>query len=1251
MWFGTTYGLNRFDGRAFKVFKHDAADSTSLSANLVRSIFEDSRGQLWIGLEHGGLCRYDRDAEYFHCHRGRELVGQSVNDMAEDAAGNLWLATSHGLARLRQEETGDAVVERVPLSLLSPYIRKVLVDKQSRVWLGCERGLFIYDPGRERLTRVELPDEVYANDEIWALYADVDDRVWIGTYHSGLYHVNAWETRAVKSAFAPDPHRSRTIRAIVREPGGRLWIGTRAGLFSFDGTRHEYYASGNGEEETSSLNSVLSLHVDAKGDLWIGSRQGISHFVKERQFTRLYTAGENALNNGEIYSFLCEERTLWIGTELGGLNRLDRETGRFTYYTIATAGLHSDCVKAILREGEELWLGTFMGGIAVLNPREGRVTRVYRATGEPGAIADDRIWALFKDREGTIWVGHSRGIEQYDRRTGKFVKRDDILRDAQVNWITRDSDGELWIGCENELVIYDPVRKKKNRYSRKSRAMVEFPRGSYYVTTTDGLARFDKERGFSRFYTERDGLASNYTLGLLAGIDSTLWVSTTNGLSLFDLKNDVFKNFDERDGLQDNQFNYGAYARGDRGELIFGGINGFNIIDPARVQNNTYIPPVFITNLKIFNEDAGVGAGELLTGNIAFTEEVRLRHDQNMLSFSFVALNYVMAEKNRYRYRLEGLEERWVDAGNTTMATYANLAPGDYTFRVQGANNDGAWNEQGASLRVVIVPPYWQRGWFAALAVAVALWLVVALVRFYLSRQAVKNKLLLEKSQARALHEVDREKLQFFTNVSHEIRTPLTLIIGPVEKLWRQIQEEEIHAQLGIVYRNARKLLELINQLLDFRKLEAGKYRAEYQEGDLPRFLSGIVDAFRYPAREKGIELSFTSNRAKFITALDTDKVEKIMNNLLSNALKFTERGKIAVSLAVGEDAYEVRVEDSGVGIPPENLPRVFNRFFQAARSSEITGTGIGLAITKSFVDLMEGSIDVKSEPGSGTVFTVCLPLREKREAREDEAALPDGKLLLIADDNEDIRAFIRSHFKSNYRVLEAANGREGYEMALKHVPDIIIADMLMPVMNGHEMGKRLKKDERTSHVPVIMLTAVTSKEVELDALLAGIDDYVTKPFDVNILGAKIDNLLQARDALRERIRRDWLMQPGEVVLASPDDKFLRKAVSVVEKFMDDPGLDIGKFSVEMGASRMQLYRKFEALANMTVKEFIRDVRLKRAAQMLGQEKLTVSEVAWAVGFKDLSYFRKCFKEAFGTTPSEYGPGDESSVGQRRGGS
>ncbi|MDR1756442.1 MAG: helix-turn-helix domain-containing protein [Culturomica sp.] len=1240
MWFGTTYGINRFDGREFRTFTHDAADSTSLSANLVRIIFEDSRGFLWVGLENGGLCRFDRQREIFL----RQPIGgddrRSVNDIAEDAEGNLWLATHKGLVVLKQHKKGVFQAETIPLDLPSS-LKKVAVDKHTNIWMGTEQGLYCYHARRNRLSSFPLPETERPGDEIWALYADHDDRIWIGTYNSGLYYINSWESRIIKSTFAPEQERAQTIRAIARANDGRLWIGTRAGLFSFDGKQHDYHGPEISGKEMSSRNSVLSLCVDEKGDLWVGSRQGISHFVHEKQFIRSYgIEGESgkSLNNAEIFAFCCDGEFLWIGTELGGVNRLNRKTGDFTYFTRQNSRLSSDCIKAFLMDGDELWLGTYLGGITVLDRRSGRALRTYsHHNGDTTSLADNRVWALFKDTENNIWIGSSQGVEQYNRTEKNFQFRSDILTSGQVNWITQDSEGDLWFGGENELILYTPSTRLVRKYFKKTRAMLEVPGEDFYVTTPDGLARFDKRRGFYRFYTEKEGLINNYTLGVLPGQDSTLWISTMNGLSVLDLTTGTFKNFHGKDGFQDNQYNYGAFAKNDRGELIFGGINGFDIIAPELVKTNAYIPPVVLTDFRVFNQKE------------PFRESpVRLSHNRNTLSFRFTALNYVMAEKNRYRYRLEGLEEKWVDAGYSTLVTYANLAPGTYTFRVVGSNNDGVWNKKGASLEIVIVPPFWQKWWFFVLVALAALLLTRQLVRMYTFRENMKNRLALEKAQARKLHEIDTLKLQFFTNVSHEIRTPLTLILGPIEKLWQEFRNEDIRIQLGIVRKNARKLLELINQLLDFRKLEAGKYSVEYQSGDLIRFLNGIAEGFRYPAAEKGIELTFESSATRFITAFDPDKLEKIIDNLLSNAIKFTEEGgKIRIKTEIGEQEYRIRVEDTGAGIPAENRPHIFNRFFQSAHSSEITGTGIGLSITKSFVELMEGSIEVESEPGKGSTFSVRLPVRTEAPAiaapeRDPEEKNRQNKYLLVVDDNGDIRSFIKNHFKTSFSVLEAANGREGFETAVACIPDIIIADMLMPEMNGREMCLKLRKDERTAHIPIVMLTAITSKEEELKSLLTGIDDYITKPFDIHILGTKIENLLQIRNSLREKIKSDLIMQPSEIAWDSPNEKFLKKAVDVVEKFMDDPELDIEKFSEEMGVSRMQLYRKFEAIANMTVKEFIRGIRLKRAVQLLKQGESTVSEIAWSVGFKDLSYFRKCFKEEFGMTPTEYAGNNES---------
>jgi DNA-binding response OmpR family regulator/nitrogen-specific signal transduction histidine kinase len=550
------------------------------------------------------------------------------------------------------------------------------------------------------------------------------------------------------------------------------------------------------------------------------------------------------------------------------------------------------------------------------------------------------------------------------------------------------------------------------------------------------------------------------------------------------------------------------------------------------------------------------------------------------------------------------------------------------------------------------------------------------LISFLVNKEKLKNDLVLERLKAKKLHELDMMKLRFYTNISHEIRTPLTLILGPLEKMKNNmLPPSEIKGHVEVMHRNATQLHQLINQLLDFRKLESGNLKLILTSGDLVSYISEIVSSFDKYAEEKEIELKFNSLKKRIITNFDTDKVAKIMNNLLSNAFKFTGKGgKISVNLSLVFDdsaendqlgnsevnrLIEITVKDTGIGISESNLEKIFTRFFQVGEGAAQTGTGIGLALTRELVKLHNGKLFVISKPGKGSKFTVQLPYedlnhpeasehvssanqKEQEQAvsvSEDhlgEQIVAGQKIMLLVDDNADVRYFIKSHFSSSYQVLEAGNGVEGWDIALKTIPDIIISDVMMPDMDGFEFCRKIRKDERTSHIPILLLTALGSREHEIEGLSYGADDYITKPFDLVILQTKVENILSVRQSLKQKYTGEILLQPRNVILSSPDERFLNKAITVVEDNIDDPDLDIERFASEIGVSRMQLYRKLNALTEMTVKEFVRSIRLKRAAQLLVQKKLNISEVAYAVGFRDLSHFRKCFKQEFGMSASEY---------------
>jgi ligand-binding sensor domain-containing protein/signal transduction histidine kinase/DNA-binding response OmpR family regulator len=1289
MWFGTSQGACRFDGYKFTVFKNDPEDSTSLKGNLVRAIYEDHKGQLWIGTENGGLNKFNREKENFQhlFSSGKQAVLRdiSVTSILEDQSGNLWVGTETCLYLIKNENT---LTEIKPSNLpaFSDYFRVLRSDRSGRIWIGTNHGLYVYNPKTNSSERVNFPQGLSANKEIWDILLDDDGTAWVGTYDNGVFSVNQTTLEARQVILDPNNERSNTVRSISKDKNGKYWIGTRGGLYIYEkhqGVTAFYYHE---EREPKSLvnNSIQCIVHDLKGDVWIGTRNGINFLIEERQNIHGFKSmpGDNRyLNSSEIYAFWVDPKgDIWAGTESGGINILNRETGRFRYLLPQRGNpnsLSSNCIKALLDDGNNnLWIGTFLGGLDVLNLRTESFKHYKNNPSDPGSLSDNRVWSLLKDSNNDIWVGTSSGLDQFDPLTGKF-KHFANLTEGQVNWLAEDDDHCLWIGSDY-LVVYNPKDQSIVRVDQTTRDMLQDSRKRFWLATNNqGIALYAKGKGIVKYYSEKNGLANNQALSILEDDDHFLWISTTNGLSKFDPEKERFHNFSIQNGFQNNQFTYGAALKTKNGELLFGGISGFNVFDPAKIKSGDYFAPIVLTDLKIFNKSVKIGnrKKDVLTKSISETEKIKLKYDQNSITLDFASFDYANNLGIQYSYYLEGFDKDWTEPSVNRSATYTNLDPGEYTFRVKTVSIDRQESNPGPILTVVILPPYWQTWWFRLLLFVMIAGLFYMLISFLVNKEKLKNDLVLERLKAKKLHELDMMKLRFYTNISHEIRTPLTLILGPLEKMKNNLlPPSEIKGHVELMYRNATQLHQLINQLLDFRKLESGNLKLVLTPGDLVAYISEIVSSFDKFAEEKEIELKFNSLKKKLFTNFDTDKVAKIMNNLLSNAFKFTGKsGKISVNLSLVFDSaendlvgnseekrlIEITVKDTGIGISESNLEKIFTRFFQVGDGATQSGTGIGLALTKELVKLHNGKLFVASKPGKGSKFTVQLPYEEldfsesaehassvdqkekekivsAPEERLDDQIVAGQKIMLLVDDNADVRYFIKSHFAASYQVLEAGSGIEGWDIALKTIPDIIISDVMMPDMDGFEFCRKIRKDERTSHIPILLLTALGSREHEREGLSYGADDYITKPFDLVVLQTKVENILSVRQSLKQKYTGEILLQPRNVILNSPDERFLQKAIEVIENNISDPDLDIERFSSEIGVSRMQLYRKLDALTEMTVKEFVRNIRLKRAAQMLVQKKLNVSEVAYAVGFRDLSHFRKCFKQEFGMSASEY---------------
>ena len=1301
IWIGTDFGVLRFDGYKFMQFTTKSSESELLSNSLIRTIYEDSKGVIWIGTELNGVFKYDREVYAIEQIDRKQLSNSSAWSIVEDKNGKLWIGTEKGINYFNPQ-TG--IVEKIisteiaPEILSNDFIRKLFIDNLNRLWVGTDNGLRVLSEKHTLIASYlneEIPGRELEN-QIWDIYQDSQETIWVGSYLGGLLKFDSNQDVFEKVNLDKYNERSITVRAIYEDKYGDLWVGTRGGLFSIskDSNDVSYYSNNEFDDYSLVHNSILGLLIDAKGDLWVGTRNGISYLNFERKafkYLKSFNCGSTNLNNNEIY-ILWEDKKglLWIGSESGGGNLYDPVNKTIRYIT-TEEGLSNNCIKAISPDYEgNMLIGTYLGGLNKYNPKTGKNTIYLHDEEDEKSLSDNSVWVIYTDRKERIWIGTSGGIDLYNSKDGTFTNYAEEFEVGEVSLIYEDNKGRLWIYSTDykKMTMVSP-KGEISHYPFQSRTVLDAKEGEVWIGTTgNGLIKFNPETNTNRAFTVQDGLCSNIIYEMVKEGDRYLWLATNNGLSRFDTETEEFKNYDESSGLLNSQFNYGAAILFSENILTLGGKKGVDMVNLSALKENDYVPPVVLTDFRIFNKKVPINPDTnialSLDNFITEMSSITLPYNQNMISFEFSALNYANSDKNTYRYKLEGFDKDWNDIGVNHSATYTNLDYGEYVFRVLGSNNDKRFDKDGLSFYLTITPPFWKTWVFRFIIlvlIGVALYLIYVII---VNREKLKHQLHSERQTARQLKELERLKHQFFMNISHEIKSPLSLILGPLNKLENsELSKEGIKAHLGLIKRNTNLLTKLVNQLLDYRKLETGNLKLNLKQGKLNVFLQELVASFKQFAEDKNIDLELNIVDKAIFFAFDSDKLEKILNNLISNALKYTNSGgrvTVSVSLSFIDELentsnyipnieldrqssqyVKFTIRDTGIGIPESHIYKIFDRFRQIERKNAQTssGVGIGLSLTKEFVKLHNGHIKVKSIEGKGSKFTLLIPFTQLPEqspnqlennlevsdntfdgAERDTLATSNFKknqpILLIVDDNPDIREFVRHHFTPEYKVEEAADGSNGWDKALDLVPDIIIADITMPHIDGVELCRRLKADERTSHIPLMLLTAMSSKQKQIDGISAGADDYIVKPFDITVLKAKVDNLLYIRKSLRERFSREILLQPRDVVLKSPDEKFLKKVIHCIEKNISHPELDVDFLAKNVGVSRTQLYRKINALTDMAVKEFVKDIRLKRAAQLLKQNSLNISEISVEVGFNDTSYFRKCFKEKYGVNASKY---------------
>lgn len=1326
VWFGTMSGLNRYDGYDFKVWRKTAGDKTTLADDFISNITAAPNGKLLLQTR-GGLSIYDPLTENFLDVRrffsSLGLPSENLINMIRSGDA-FWSVYSSG-ELFKTSPDGKSMLVSKEAPGFADLVSDIKADSKGNIILLYASGeLKKFDADNKRFTLQTdaLKSIVNAKSQGLSLFLDQDNDAWIYSSRNPLVANNpigvlylSFETGQIKQLTRENGMvNNNIINGIVQDEDGLIWIGTdHGGINVLDKSTFKGFILSSIEDDKTSIpqNSIYALYKDEQDMIWLGTyKQGVCFYKKDItrfQVFRKRLSDPNSLPFSDVNKFVEDDRgNLWIGTNGGGLLSFNRQTNKFVQYKHDPANANSlsnDVIVSLFIDHEKkLWIGSYFGGLDCF---DGKTFRHYRHSDQnPLSLSDDRVWEIMEDSKQNLWVGTvTGGLDLLDRKSGIFYhhRRElpNTVSDNYISSLLEDAAGNLWIGTANGIDVFDRKKQNFTHLSVEKNGLSDAyvislfsdRQNNVWVGTRDGLNVYNNATKKFQAFSVNDGLPDKNILNILGDDANNLWVSTPNGISKITPTLNAGKysiscqNYDERDGLQGRQFNENAAMRTSRGELIFGGDNGFNLFHPADIRKNVDTPALVFTELRLFNRVINPGdefeGHQILTNSINQTKELELMNDENAFTIRFAALSFSNTDKNRYIYKLDGFNDGWIHAeGKDRSATYTNLDPGEYTFRVKASNGDGVWNDRGIEMKIIVLPPFWKTPLAYILYIVIAALTLFSLRELVIHRARKRFAFEQERKEAQRLHDLDLMKLKFITNLSHEFRTPLSLILTPLDKIIKRTHNETEKNELKLINRNGRRLLNMVNQLLDFRKMESSELRLSRTPGDIVDFIRETSYSFKDIAERKSISLVFNTAIKEYHTSFDHDKIERILFNLLSNAFKFTgEHGKVTVDLQLEKsspvDKLTIRISDTGIGIPKENLEKIFERFYQGETEGSIVnmGSGIGLSIVREFVRLHEGEIAVESEAGKGSTFTIQLLLQkfsandvtpavddeedieELEELEEidpdqemiaaiksipvtpDEPALSEKlPLVLLVDDNDDFREYLRDSLQGQYRVIEAVNGKEGWNKALALHPSLIVSDLNMPVMNGIELCMKVKNDSRTSFIPIIMLTAQEGEQQLIQGLQTGANDYVTKPFNFEVLLFKIQNLLKQQKASKQMFQKRVEAAPAEIQMDSPDQKFMRDLMEILEKNMSNAEFSVEEMSRKLYISRMGLYKKMLALTGKTPIEFIRYIRIKRAAQILEKSQMTISEVAYEVGFNNPKYFSKYFKMEYGVLPSVY---------------
>ena len=1255
IWMGTYQGLDRYDGRTFQ----NIPLSEETKGSSVYSLCEDD-DVIWLGTDKG-LSSYSYatgEISYFDVSTDDGMrISEQISSIAKDMDGNLWVSTfGQGVFRYNRQQ---GKLDYFSMSDSRDLVAGVYVDKANQVWTVTNWGtvpLYRLNKATDVFEPFPLQsDGVPVNDGGLALIEDSDQRLWMGTWMSGLLEIDRLTGRVTRHLTPSSVKSGIThIHSLMELEPGKILVGSDDGLFLYDMKTKGFDFFDKGETGRNiSARFVYPVMKDREGGVWAGTYYGGVNYISpfSGQFDGYPVDDNDGDMPGRVVGRFCEDayHNIWIASDDGGLTCMDK-SGKFRNY-LPSSNVHALCV-----DGDRLWIGTYAEGVTVMDIPTGRMKTYLPEPGDETSIDGTSSYAIFKDKEGHIWVATMEGINLYDRRSDSFRRM--IATPSLVMDIDQDNEGNIWFSTEEDgLLKYDVSTGLWKKYARTCEAG-SLPsdyvncgfldsRGVFWVGTSEGLCTYDRETdGFVTYDIEA-------SLSNICGIvedQQVLWITTTHGLMRYNPSTGVKQVFTTSDGLQSNQFISNAIFKASDGRVYVGTANGFNAFYPYQIRTNGVVPKVVITSPELsHSEDA--------------KPCVELTYKDKSMRLSFASLSYCAPSKNLYAYMLEGFDKEWNYVGNQNTATYTNLPAGTYRFLVKASNSDSVWNEEPAELKVIVHPHILLSTAFKMMYGIFGVMAVIAVFSFFVRRNERKYINQMKELNSKKEKEVFEAKIEFFTMIAHEIRTPVSLIIGPLEKVMKKVDQipESIGNDLNIINHNSQRLLYLVNQLLDFRKVEQDAMKMRFLSQPLAPLMREICERFEPTITYNGSRLIVEYPPEDFCPHIDSEAMTKLISNLLTNAGKYT---KDTVKLTCGihptdDTMFNISVYDNGCGISPEEQAKIFRPFYQTAENKP--GTGIGLSLVKSIAELHGGIISVRSEPGKYSIFTATLPIFHESDSsaghpshgvktEAEDVAFEDiltsdlvemqaeyKPCVLLVDDNDEMITFLMSTFSETYQILSASDGVEALEVLGDH-PDValVVADWMMPRMDGVELCRQIRANTDLSHIPFILLTAKTDDASKVVGMDCGADAYIEKPFSVQYLEACINNLVSLRAMLRNKYSTSPLMPLTSVANNNTDTNFLKNMTDIIEAHFSDSNLSVDFLTEQMGISRSSLYNKIKVLTDKTPNELIQLMRLKKAAQLLRENKYRINEICYMVGFNNPSYFSKCFYKQFGMKPGEF---------------